>query len=61
MNKYVIYHEFNRRKLTTEENYNTCMCNASKIIDMSNFESDESAKQYLITNWKLSDEQIIIR
>ena len=61
MKKYVIYHEFNRRRLTTEENYNTCMRDESKIVDMSNFESDESAKQYLITYCKLSDEQIIIR
>lgn len=60
MDKYVIFHEFNRRKLTTEQNYNTCMRNASKIIDMSNFASDESAKQYLIDNWKLLDSQIKI-
>lgn len=60
MDKYVIYHEFGRRKLTSEENYNTCMQNASKIIDMSNFASDESAKQYLIDNWKLLDNQIKI-
>ena len=44
MNKYIIFHEFGRRKLTTEENYNTVFQNASKIIDMSNFASDESAK-----------------
>lgn len=60
MDKYVIFHEFGRRKLTTEENYNTVFQNASKIIDMSNFASDESAKQYLMDNWKLLESQIKI-
>lgn len=60
MNEYVIYHEFGRRKLTSKENYDTVMRNASKIIDMSNFSSDASAKQYLIDNWKLLENQIKI-
>ena len=60
MEQYVIYHEFGKRKLTTESNYNTCIQNASRIIDVSNFASDESAKQYLIDNWKLLESQIII-
>lgn len=60
MEQYVIFHEFGRRRLTTEQNYNTCIRNASRIIDMSNFASDESAKQYLIDNWKLLEKQIKI-
>lgn len=60
MNNYVIYHEFGRRKLTNQLNYNTCMRNASQIIDMSSFNSDEAAKQYLIDNWNLLESQIEI-
>ena len=60
MNKYIIFHEFDRRKLTNEQNYNAVIRNASQIIDMGNFASDESAKQYLIANWNLLENQIII-
>lgn len=60
MDSYVIFREFGRRRLTTESNYNAYIRNASKIIDMSNFASDESAKQYLIDNWKLLESQIKI-
>ena len=61
MTKYIIYNELGRRKLTTEDNYNTCMQNASKIIDVSNFASPESVEQYLINEWKLLPSQIIIK
>jgi hypothetical protein len=60
MNEYVIYHEFGRRKLTSKENYDAMVQNASKIIDMSKFDSDAAAKQYLIDNWKLLENQIKI-
>lgn len=60
MNKYIIFREFDRRKLTNEQNYNAVIRNASQIIDMGNFASDESAKQYLIANWNLLENQIII-
>lgn len=59
MIKYVLFNEFGKRKLTTEENYNTVMQNASKIVDFSNFASTDSAIRYLITEWGLSREQII--
>ena len=60
MNNYVIFNELGKRKLTSEQNYNTYIRDANKIIDMSNFDSDESAKQYFIDNWKLLESQIII-
>lgn len=60
MNKYVIFHEFGRRRLTSEQNYSALIRNASQIIDVSNFASDESVKQYLINEWKLFEHQIII-
>ena len=59
MNRYVIYNEFGR-KLTNETNYNAQIRNASQIIDISKFNSDEAAKQYLIDNWKLLESQIKI-
>ena len=59
MNRYVIYNEFGR-KLTTETNYNAQIRNASQIIDINKFNSDEAAKQYLIDNWKLLESQIKI-
>ena len=57
---YVIYNEFGMRKLTDEDNYNSRIQNASKITDVSKFDSDEAVKQYLITNWKLLENQIKI-
>lgn len=60
MNKYVIFHECGRRKLTNQANYNTYMRNASQIIDVSNFASDESVKQYLMNEWNLLENQIEI-
>ena len=60
MDEYVIYKEFGRRKLTTKQNYNTVMQNASKIIDVSNFASSESVREYLIREWKLLPNQITI-
>ena len=59
MIKYVLFNEFGKRKLTTEENYNTVIQNAGKIVDFSNFASTGSAIRYLITEWGLSREQII--
>ena len=59
MDKYVIFNEFGKRKLTIEQNYNTCIRNASRIIDVSNFVSTQSVIDYLIREWKLYPEQII--
>lgn len=60
MEQYIMYHEFGRRKLTTKNNYERPIRNASMILDMSKFVSDESAKQYLTANWNLLDKQIEI-
>ena len=59
MIKYVIFNEFGKRKLTIEQNYNTCMQDASKIIDVSNFASTQSVIEYLIREWHLIPSQII--
>ena len=59
---YVIYHEFGKRKLTTQDNYDAVIQDASRIIDFSNFASDESAKEWLVNNkWATADQIIIIR
>ena len=60
MDKYVIYKEFNKLKVTTKQNYDTVWQDASKIIDFNSFRDEEAVKQYLINEWKLLEEQIII-
>ena len=58
LDRYVMYHEFDKRYLTSEQNYTAHIRNASIIIDMSKFDSDEAAVQYLIDNWKISKSQV---
>ena len=57
---YVIYHEFGKRKLTTQDNYDAIIQDASKVVDLSNFASDESAKEWLVSNTWAAENQIII-
>lgn len=59
--RYVIYHEFENRFVTTERNYNAYIRNASKVLNVSKFPSDEAVQQYLISNWNLDKSQILIR
>lgn len=59
MNKYVIYKEFGKLRLTNEANYNTCMRNASQVIDVNNFANAESVRDYLIREWRLLPHQIV--
>lgn len=58
LDRYVIYHEFGKRYLTSEQNYTAYIRNASIIIDISKFDSDDAAVQYLIDNWKIGKSQV---
>lgn len=59
MNRYIIYKEFDRLKLTNETNYNAYIRNASQVIDVDNFDSASAVRDYLVSNWSLLPHQII--
>lgn len=59
MNNYVIFKEFDILWLTHEENYNKPIRNASKVINVNNFQNVEAVKNYLIREFGLQPSQII--
>ena len=58
--KYVMYHEFGNRFITSKKNYDAYIRNASHILNLSKFPSEEAELQYLIANWNISESQIKI-
>lgn len=60
METYILYYSFGKLKMTKQQNYSAYILNEGQVVDMSSFKDAQSAKQWLIDNWKLLESQIKI-